>query len=57
MTRLSTNPKQKRKIASKKRDKNCAQMRPRNPMYLKRMSLVIPPKDLAKEIHKRVGSN
>ena len=38
---------QKRKTASKKRAKNCAQMRPRKPTYLKRMSLVMPPRDLA----------
>ena len=44
---LSTSPKQKRKTASKNNAKNCAQMRPRNPTYLKRTSLLIPPKDLA----------
>eukprot|EP00438_Fugacium_kawagutii_P012439 Skav201781 [mRNA] locus=scaffold2375:51506:52010:+ [translate_table: standard] len=34
-------------MASKNNAKNCAQMRPRNPTYLKRTSLLIPPKDLA----------
>ena len=47
---LSAKPKPKRKIAAKKREKNCAQARPWNPMYLK-TSLVTPPKDLTK-VHK-----